>query len=338
MAKKKQGLHKDVTAIFGDGSLPQEFVGRQPEVDKPTRKEGAKAAPKRRRRKTADSEASAAVAVAKLPMKKKRSSRRASPKKKLIQEQDAAADATEKISVDSAETGILDTLSGIAAEPPKKRKPSSRRTASKKKPREELDAAANATEKIAIDSAEAVILDPPPGIADETSKQEPTSVESQREEAPAEEVAPSQAVGESSVDVELPADTTAETVDESPAPTNEAKAEETWSCDQDESSAERRHRVLPKLKSFGTPKESESPPLGSIAFLEHLKKTLDWPKNFECCEDRFIDICKAKVSGKGKKVICLEGKHCGCRFQTKSFFRRVCTCDMRQHIAREYGY
>jgi len=80
------------------------------------------------------------------------------------------------------------------------------------------------------------------------------------------------------------------------------------------------------------------PPVGSIAFLEHVKKSMHCPKNFECCKDRFIDLCKAKISSDGKEVLCHEGKNCGCRFQKKSFFKRICTCDMRQHILREYGY
>ncbi len=221
MATKRQGLHKGVAEIFGDGSLPQEFVGKQSEVDKPTLKEGAKAAPKRRRRKTADSKASAAVAVATPPKKKKRSPRRASPKKKLIQEQDAAADATEKISVDSAES---------------------------------------------------LILDPPPGIADATPEREPASLESRREESPVEEGDTSQAIDESSVDVELPADTTTETTetaDESPALTKPAKAEETGTCDQDENSPQ-----VTTKPPRSNPKES--PPLGSIAFLERVKKARHW--------------------------------------------------------------
>lgn len=284
MATKKQGLQKDVIAIFGDGSLPPEFVDRRPEVDEPTQEKRPKAASKKRPRKTAGKKASATTAVAKRPKRKKVSARKAAPKKKL---------------------------------------------------REDQDATLLATERILVDSAEAVILDPPPGIAREILEKESTSVDSRSEESPVEEV-DAQAVDESSIDVERPSDTTPGTNDESPAPTTEAEAEETGTCDQDENAAP----VIaePSYTPDDPGEAKELPPLGSIAFLEHLKKTMDCPKSFECCEDRFIDICKAKVSGNGKKVICLEGKHCGCRFQKKLLFKRICTCDMRQHIAREYGY
>ena len=218
MATKKQGLQKDVFAIFGDGSLPQDFAQRRPEVGEATQEKGAKAAPTKRGRKTAASRA-------------------------------------------SAPTGVV--------EPPKEKKPSSRRAASKKKRRKARDAAADATEKISLDSAETGILDPPPRIADETPEKEPTSVESRRVESPVEAVDTSQAVDESSIDVELPADTTVETDDRSPAPTKEAEAEETGTCDQDENSAQ-----VTTKPPRSNPKES--PPPGSIAFLERVKKALQW--------------------------------------------------------------
>ena len=219
MATKKHGLQKDVFAIFGDGSLPQDFAQRRPEVGEATQEKGAKAAPTKRGRKTAAGRA-------------------------------------------SATTGVV--------EPPKEKKPSSRRAAApKKKRRETRNAAADATEKISLDSAETGILDPPPRIADETPEKEPTSVASRRVEAPVEAVDTSQAVDESSIDVELPADATVETVDRSPAPTKEAEAEETGTCDQDENSPQ-----VTTKPPRSNPKES--PPLGSIAFLERVKKARHW--------------------------------------------------------------
>lgn len=223
----------------------------------------------------------------------------------------------------SATTGV--------ARPPEGKEPSSLQATTKKKLLEEHDAAADGRETISNDSAETGLLDPPLRIADESPEKKPTSVESRVEDAPIDKVDTSRGVDESSIDVELPSDTPVETADKSPAPTKGAEAEETATGDQAENSAQ----VITKAPRS---KLKESPPLGSVAFLEHLKKTMDCLKNFESCQDHFIDICKAKVSGNGKKVICLEGKHCGCRFQTKSFFKRICTCDIRQLIAREHGY
>ena len=93
---------------------------------------------------------------------------------------------------------------------------------------------------------------------DKTQEKKPTSVESRVEESPVEE---------SSKDVELPSDTTVETDDKSPAPTKEAEAEETGTCDQNENAAQ-----VTTMPPRNTPKEL--PPRGSIGFLGRVKKAM----------------------------------------------------------------
>jgi colicin import membrane protein len=77
----------------------------------------------------------------------------------------------------------------------------------------------------------------------------------------------------------------------------------------------------------------------TIDKIDEIKTQMDCPKRFECAEDRFVDMCKAKVSRKGQDVLCKEGRRCNCRYQKPSFWfwKRLCTCRMRQYVARKFG-
>ena len=132
------------------------------------------------------------------------------------------------------------------ARPPKGKKPSSLQAATIEKLRAGQDAGVKT--RTAGRASE----------QDKTQEKEPTSVGSRVEESPVEE---------SSKDVELPADTTVVTDDESPAPTKEAEAEETGTCARDENAAQ--VATMPPRD-----KPQESPPRGSVGLLERVKKAM----------------------------------------------------------------
>jgi len=76
MATKKQGLQKNVYAIFGDTSLPPDFLGIPPELDERERKDKPEADEKSPPPKKATAKKSPPTKVAKSSEKTAKPSRR----------------------------------------------------------------------------------------------------------------------------------------------------------------------------------------------------------------------------------------------------------------------
>lgn len=59
------------------------------------------------------------------------------------------------------------------------------------------------------------------------------------------------------------------------------------------------------------------------------------PKDFECCESDFANVCKAKDFGVEKFLKCLEENPRKCEFSMSFGYAFFCQCPLRVYIAKK---
>ncbi len=59
--------------------------------------------------------------------------------------------------------------------------------------------------------------------------------------------------------------------------------------------------------------------------------------DFLCYTSGFEDLCQARVIRNGKTVQCLEPRKNLCSYRISTFFKRLCQCPTRIHIAKKHG-
>ena len=58
--------------------------------------------------------------------------------------------------------------------------------------------------------------------------------------------------------------------------------------------------------------------------------------DFSCYTSGYKDLCQARVIRHGKTVQCLEPKKNPCSYRISTFFKRLCQCPIRIHIAKKH--
>ena len=71
--------------------------------------------------------------------------------------------------------------------------------------------------------------------------------------------------------------------------------------------------------------------------IEQLKSRFKCPKEFECCETGFTVLCKTRLKLGGRIVECVGKHQQQCRFRRSLLGMSICSCRMRQYIARKLG-
>ncbi len=60
-------------------------------------------------------------------------------------------------------------------------------------------------------------------------------------------------------------------------------------------------------------------------------------KDFSCYKSGLEDLCQARLIRRGKVVQCMEPKKSPCAYRITTFFKRICQCPIRIHIAKKHG-
>lgn len=60
-------------------------------------------------------------------------------------------------------------------------------------------------------------------------------------------------------------------------------------------------------------------------------------KDFSCYKSGLTELCQARLTRGGKVVQCMEPKKTSCAYRMTTFFKRICQCPIRIHIAKKHG-
>ncbi|MHC4539292.1 MAG: hypothetical protein ACYTEK_08425 [Planctomycetota bacterium] len=74
--------------------------------------------------------------------------------------------------------------------------------------------------------------------------------------------------------------------------------------------------------------------------IHQIMSEMQCPKNFQCTQDGFEDLCKARDFGDDKTLHCLEETSPPCQLAgvyNHGFQMRFCHCPLRVYVAKKLG-
>jgi hypothetical protein len=75
----------------------------------------------------------------------------------------------------------------------------------------------------------------------------------------------------------------------------------------------------------------------SDSMIEGRMKKQKCEKDFSCYKSGLEELCQARLIRRGKVVQCMEPTKTSCAYRMTTFFKRICQCSIRIHIAKKHG-
>lgn len=69
--------------------------------------------------------------------------------------------------------------------------------------------------------------------------------------------------------------------------------------------------------------------------IEEIVGVMECPKDFQCCESDFANVCRAKDIGIESFLECLQENPQLCRFALSFGYGYLCQCPLRVYIAKK---
>jgi len=71
--------------------------------------------------------------------------------------------------------------------------------------------------------------------------------------------------------------------------------------------------------------------------IDEIIRSMECPKDFECYESGFENLCKTQNFRDGNLVKCLEESVLVCKFSYRFGFVYFCKCPLRKYIAKNFN-